>query len=182
MRSITATDCLNGTWVEDLGVVDYNTLTKTYEQYRSDPRRWVKRATADRENLIPWEEDVVIYNYVSCSLYSVVSIYSENNRILQRRPGKNILCAYESIILLFYTTILHWQPICNTFTEKMILYLLSQTRILKNAEGCVNTLSMECMDFYHRYGRDGSNYTSRAVFDCYYNPDDGRETVKEFIS
>ena len=23
-----------------------------------------------------------------------------------------------------------------------------------------------------RYGRDGSNYTARAVFDCYYNPKD----------
>ena len=51
---------------------------------------------------------------------------------------------------------------------------------MKNAEGCVNTLSMECMDFYHRYGRDGSNYTSRAVFDCYYNPEDDLNVVLDY--
>merc|ERR1719347_955034 len=108
MDSIMATDCLNGTWFDDLGKINYNTLTKTYEKYREDTSRWVKRNKEDR-NLIPWEEDVIIYDDV---------------------------------------------------------------KILKNQEGCVNTLSMECMDFYYRYGRDGSNYTARAVFDCYYNPKD----------
>ena len=34
MNSIVATDCINGTWVENLNTVDYNTLTKTYEAYR----------------------------------------------------------------------------------------------------------------------------------------------------
>jgi len=117
MGSIEATDCLNGTWIEDLGTINYNTLTKKYGEYRSDPRRWVKRKVADTDNLIPWEQDMVIYNY---------------------------------------------------------------TRILKNQEGCVNTLSMECMDFYHRYGRDGANYTARAVFDCYYNPDDDLNVIIDY--
>ena len=31
----------------------------------------------------------------------------------------------------------------------LLIYFL-QTRIMKNQEGCVNTLSMECMDFYYR--------------------------------
>ena len=35
MNSIIATDCLNGTWFENLGIINYNTLTKTYEEYRS---------------------------------------------------------------------------------------------------------------------------------------------------
>jgi len=109
MDSILATDCVNGTWIEDLGITNYNTLTKKYEEYRADPKRWVKRNNQDVTNLIPWQEDIIIFN---------------------------------------------------------------NTRILKNQEGCVNTLSMECMDFYHRYGRDGSNYTARAVFDCYYNPEE----------
>ena len=39
-----------------------------------------------------------------------------------------------------------------------------------NIEGCVNTLSMECMAFYHDYGKDGRNYTARAVYPCYYDP------------
>ena len=72
-----------------------------------------------------------------------------------------------------------------------------QTKILKNQEGCVNTLSMECMDFYHRsdwecfysdhvtlwhcrYGRDGANYTSRAIFDCYYNENDNSSVVIDY--
>jgi len=117
MNSIEATDCLNGTWFEDLGTIEYNTLTTLYEEYRSDPKRWVKRKVLDDENLIPWEQDIVIYNY---------------------------------------------------------------TRILKNEEACVNTLSMECMDFYHRYGRDGANYTARAVFDCYYNPDNDMNVIIDY--
>ena len=34
MDSILATDCLNGTWFEDLGTINYNTLIKKYEEYR----------------------------------------------------------------------------------------------------------------------------------------------------
>ena len=34
MDSIIATDCINGTWIEDLGTINYNTLTKKYEEYR----------------------------------------------------------------------------------------------------------------------------------------------------
>ena len=40
-----------------------------------------------------------------------------------------------------------YQPKCDTDDTDERL----QTRILKNQEGCVNTLSMECMDFYHRF-------------------------------
>ena len=56
---------------------------------------------------------------------------------------------------------------------------------------------MECMDFYHRsdwehsysnhvthwhcrYGRDGANYTSRAIFDCYYNENDNSSVVIDY--
>ena len=39
-----------------------------------------------------------------------------------------------------------------------------------NIEGCVNTLSMECMAFYYEYGKDGRNYTARAVYPCYFDP------------
>ena len=76
-------------------------------------------------------------------------------------------------------------------------FKIFQTKILKNQEGCVNTLSMECMDFYHRsdwehsysnhvthwhcrYGRDGANYTSRAIFDCYYNENDNSSVVIDY--
>merc|ERR1712051_772877 len=38
--------------------------------------------------------------------------------------------------------------------------------------GCVNTLSEECKAFYDKYGRDGMNYTARAIYPCYYDPDD----------
>jgi len=117
MKSIEASDCVNGTWFSDLGRTDYNTITKEYARLRADPDRWVRRTAGEPDNLIPWEEDIVIYNF---------------------------------------------------------------TRILKNQEGCVNTLSMECMDFYHRYGRDGANYTSRATFNCYYDPDDDLSVIIDY--
>ena len=31
--------------------------------------------------------------------------------------------------------------------------IFNRTKILKNMEGCVNTLSMECMHFYRNYGK-----------------------------
>ncbi len=40
----------------------------------------------------------------------------------------------------------------------------------------MNTLSMECMEFYHKYGGDGRNYTARAVYPCYYD-----ESKPEFV-
>ena len=39
MNTIPAEDCLNGTWFQNLGLVDYNTLTRAYLQYRHDPDR-----------------------------------------------------------------------------------------------------------------------------------------------
>lgn len=44
----------------------------------------------------------------------------------------------------------------------------------------VNTLSMECMAFYHNFGGDGRNYTSRAVYQCYYDPLDPEFVVINF--
>ncbi len=41
MNTIQAEDCLNGTWFQDLGLVDYNTLTRAYLQYRHDPERYI---------------------------------------------------------------------------------------------------------------------------------------------
>ncbi|XP_023322370.1 uncharacterized protein LOC111696850 [Eurytemora carolleeae] len=117
MKSIQAEDCLNGTWVENMGIIDYNTITRKYLEYRHNPDRWVKNRVDDEESVIPWEEHIVIYN---------------------------------------------------------------QTKIKKNQQGCVNTLSMECMDFFARFARDGANYTARAVFDCYYNPEDTDYVVIDY--
>ena len=53
-------------------------------------------------------------------------------------------------------------------------------KILKNMEGCVNTLSMECMHFYTKYGRDGANYTSPISYDCYYDENNDEFVVIDF--
>ena len=53
-------------------------------------------------------------------------------------------------------------------------------RLKINIEGCVNNLDMECMRFYHKYGKDGRNYTARAVFPCYYDPYDSDFVVVNF--
>ena len=89
-----ASDCVNGTWLEDLGVTDYNTITKKYFQHRSwqnwnnfkwivfksfascielfarlDRDRWVRRSKDEEINMIPWEEHIIIYNFV-CEKFS----------------------------------------------------------------------------------------------------------------
>jgi len=117
MSTIQADDCLNGTWIENLGVIDYNTLTRKYLEYRHDPERWIKNFVSDEESLVPWEEHVVILN---------------------------------------------------------------NTKIKKNQQGCVNTLSMECLRFFSMFARDGANYTARAVYDCYFNPEDQDYVVIDY--
>jgi len=58
--------------------------------------------------------------------------------------------------------------------------IFNHTRILKNMEGCVNTLSMECMSFYRKYGKDGANYTSPVSYDCFYDPENPEFVVVDF--
>ncbi len=53
-------------------------------------------------------------------------------------------------------------------------------RLKINIEGCVNTLSEECKAFYKDYGRDGRNYTARAIYPCYYDPEDPDFVVINF--
>ena len=53
-------------------------------------------------------------------------------------------------------------------------------RLKINIEGCVNTLSMECMNFYNIFGKDGRNHTARAVYECYYDPFDPDFVVIDF--
>ena len=43
-------------------------------------------------------------------------------------------------------------------------------RLQVNIDGCVNTLSDYCKTFFDKYGRDGRNYTARAIYDCFYDP------------
>ena len=44
-----------------------------------------------------------------------------------------------------------------------IICLFPHLRMKINIGGCVNTLSEECKDFYHKYSGDGRNYTARKV-------------------
>jgi len=55
-----------------------------------------------------------------------------------------------------------------------------KTKLKINIEGCVNTLSEECKDFYEKYGRDGRNYTARAIYECWYDPNNEDFVVINF--
>jgi len=59
---------------------------------------------------------------------------------------------------------------------EMDITIFNNTRILKNMQGCVNTLSLECQQFFTRYGKDGANYTSPISYDCFYDP-----SITEFV-
>ena len=52
----------------------------------------------------------------------------------------------------------------NHFTKNIcLLKTFPYLRMKINIGGCVNTLSEECKDFYHKYSGDGRNYTARKV-------------------
>uniref|UniRef100_A0A0K2TXH1 Uncharacterized protein n=1 Tax=Lepeophtheirus salmonis TaxID=72036 RepID=A0A0K2TXH1_LEPSM len=57
---------------------------------------------------------------------------------------------------------------------------INRTKLKINIEGCVNTLSEECNSFYDNYGKDGRNYTSRAVYPCFYDPENYEFVVIDF--
>jgi hypothetical protein len=59
--------------------------------------------------------------------------------------------------------------IAKEFPTSKSLTISNRTKIKINLEGCVNTLSKECTDFYRVHGRDGRNATSRSIYPCYYD-------------
>ena len=117
-NTIYGSDCTNGTWLDDMGITNYSTLTIEYARQRENRERFIKFDSSDYESLIPSEPDITILN---------------------------------------------------------------KTKIKKNMEGCVNTLSLECMHFFADYGKDGANYTSMISYDCYYNPDNLDYVVTPFL-
>ena len=116
-NTIYGSDCTNGTWLHDMGITNYSTLTIEYAEQRENRERFIKFDASDDESLIPSEPDITILN---------------------------------------------------------------RTKIKKNMEGCVNTLSLECMHFFAVYGKDGANYTSMVSYDCYYDPDNLDYVVVDF--
>ena len=43
------------------------------------------------------------------------------------------------------------------------LSIVNETRMTINLEGCVNTLSYECLDFFRKYKKDGRNKTTKGI-------------------
>lgn len=63
---------------------------------------------------------------------------------------------------------------------EMDITFYNKTKLKFNMEGCSNWLSEECTTFYDFYGRDGRNYTARAIFPCFYDPHDPDYVVINF--
>ncbi len=85
-----------------------------------------------------WLDDLGVTNY--SHLMSVYSVAREDRDRFIKYNASN----FESLI-----------PLESDIT------IVNNTKIMKNVEGCVNTLSMECMNFYAKFAKDGANYTSR---------------------
>ena len=104
----------------------------------------MRRSIEEESNMIPWEEDIIIYNFVS-KMMMMVMVMALLQFYLERRPY--LLQKYKSYVANHnHCNQVDHDPFMNDITKMMMM----QTRILKNQEGCANTLSMECMDFYHR--------------------------------
>ena len=48
-----------------------------------------------------------------------------------------------------------------------------EIRLKINIEGCKNNLNKSCTAFYENYGGDGRNHTARAVYECFFDPNNG---------
>jgi len=49
-----------------------------------------------------------------------------------------------------------------------------------NHEGCVNTLQLECSEFYSVHGQDSRNQSSPSRFPCYYSPHNPAFVVRRY--
>ncbi|KAJ9600905.1 hypothetical protein L9F63_000948, partial [Diploptera punctata] len=60
------------------------------------------------------------------------------------------------------------------------LTIYSRTQLYINLDGCVNTLRMECRQFFNTHGRDGRNHTGRSTFPCFYDKNNNASVVARF--
>ena len=57
----------------------------------------------------------------------------------------------------------------NVFLSSDDIFSFS-AQLFINTEMCVNTLMYECTTFLVRHRKDGRNQSSRATYQCHYNP------------
>ena len=68
----------------------------------------------------------------------------------------------------------------TTIPTSKSLTVSPEAKLRVNMEGCVNTLSDECVDFYAVYGRDGRNGTAPATYPCFFDPEHPDLAVTQF--
>ena len=159
---------LNYVWPKSLGAEvtthhDYHHDNDNL-QTRSDQSRWVQRSRSEDKNLIPWQQHLVIFNKVFILSFYYWQIF--NKVCFSFFIGQSSTRFFFFIIGQSSTRFL-FPFYCRQFWFSSVMMVMimiwpmgmvavqyndsTQTKILKNQEGCVNTLSMECMDFYHRF-------------------------------
>ena len=159
----------------------------TYNSYDDDSKKGFIEAH-DCVNGTWFSKNVLSRTDYETLLVEYERYRSDRSRLVVDSSGENLIPLETDITILNdVRSSLYYKLKCKTSFLK--------TKIMKNQEGCVNTLSMECMDFYYRssnntqnqkvsnicrYGRDGANYTSRAIFDCYYNEHDNSSVVLDY--
>ena len=59
-------------------------------------------------------------------------------------------------------TLLFSKDMMDLIPSESTLSIANETRMTINLEGCVNTLSYECRDFFSQYSKDGRNRTAKG--------------------
>jgi len=68
----------------------------------------------------------------------------------------------------------------ETISYEPDITIFNKTKLKINIEGCKNNLNKSCTAFYENYGGDGRNHTARAVYECFFDPNNGDYVVVEF--
>jgi len=61
-NTIYGKDCTNGTWLDDMGLTNYSSLTEEYMVQRNNRSRFIKWNREEWQSLIPLQEDITILN------------------------------------------------------------------------------------------------------------------------
>jgi hypothetical protein len=138
-----------------------------------------KMALHFKEANILWELRGKQHSLCTSGLSSITGVSKKIQFLFYLPKKKTALLRFRQLVPFCFLFVAWSQSAPSTvkngsykkvITDISIDRSLYSTKLKFNIEGCSNTLEEECKAFYHNYGRDGRNYTARAIFPCWYDP------------
>ena len=138
----------------------------------------------DEEPKTVWTEDDDNILVASCySIENTTQGVIANDCINGSLLSKEFLSDLANFTYLTYLSVVNTvllDPDRKIAPPEADLLIANESRLHINMEGCVNTLSDECKEFFREYGKDGTDHNARARFPCFYAESDPNKVMARF--